>query len=762
MARRRSEGIKRLGRFALAGLAIAAMAIGAWPGSAAAATSSDDWATFHHDALHTGVSPDTVIGAAAAPSLSVQWSHPVGGGSTDPVYASPAVASNTTLAKTLVYDVSLSGMVRAYDTTGAEIWTSPQNVGGGAVGSPAVDGNTLYVGSDNGVLTALDATTGALQCSYTLPIYAPETAPGRIEDAPVVGHDITGPIVYFGDTGQSESVNHGHEWAINGVGNTAGACTPKWAHDLGSTGGKHSGSWSPPALVTDSIGRPLLVFGTGQPDDAVYALDARDGSLVWRFQTLKNFSDADVGAGPTISAPGVNGFAHGVVYIDGKDKQEYAIDLLTGTQLWTFDMESDTAHSTNSVSCAALVGNLVVVAYWKYVYAFNATTGAKVWRSVAGAGSTLGSVSVSGAPGDQVVLRADLSGDEYAYRLSDGSLLKTIKVASTSFASSTAVADGMAFIAGEDGNLYALGVPGSLTPGTITGTVTDSTTSNPISGATVSCTCSGTNQTTGGGGSYTFSSVPPGTYSMTFSASGHLSQTVNGVTVTSGTTTTEPPVALTPGSTAPTLVQEVDKAAGAAGTSASVPPASTKAGDLLVLSVTMDAGSGKASGSITGVTDSSGSDTWTRAVADNPSTRIGAEVWYVANAPAGITLVTASFSTPVNAVLRVYEIQGAPANPLDQVHAAAGSGTSVSSGPTSTTSGSNDILVATVGFVSTSATISGLTSGFSNDLLVRNSLTNFNSSEQAGHEIVTSTGAYSYGGTLSGSQAWAAAIAAFE
>jgi len=166
--------------------------------------------------------------------------------------------------------------------------------------------------------------------------------------------------------------------------------------------------------------------------------------------------------------------------------------------------------------------------------------------------------------------------------------------------------------------------------------------------------------------------------------------------------------------------------------------------------------------SITGVTDSSGSDTWTRAVADNPSTRIGAEVWYVANAPAGITLVTASFSTPVNAVLRVYEIQGAPANPLDQVHAAAGSGTSVSSGPTSTTSGSNDILVATVGFVSTSATISGLTSGFSNDLLVRNSLTNFNSSEQAGHEIVTSTGAYSYGGTLSGSQAWAAAIAAFE
>ena len=298
-------------------------------------------------------------------------------------------------------------------------------------------------------------------------------------------------------------------------------------------------------------------------------------------------------------------------------------------------------------------------------------------------------------------------------------------------------------------------------PGMITGTVTDSSTSGAIGGATVSCTCSGTNQTSDGTGSYTFPSVTPGTYSMTFSASGYASQTVSNVTVTTGSTTTES-VALTPGAISPTVVQDVDKAAGAAGTTASVSPASTKGGDLLVLSVTMDAGSGKASGSITGVTDSSGTDTWTRAVADNPSTRIGAEVWYVANAPAGITLVTARFSTPVNSVLRIYEIQGALVSPLDQVHAAAGSGTTVSSGPTSTTSGSNDVLIATVGFVSTSATISGLTSGFSNDLLVRNSLTNFNNSEQAGHEIVVSTGAYSYGGTLSGSQAWAAAIAAFE
>jgi outer membrane protein assembly factor BamB len=531
------------GRMALAAMTITGMAMAAWPASATAST-HDDWSTFHHDTMHTGVSTDAAIGATQAPSLNVQWSHPVGAG--DPVFASPAVVYNATLAKTLVYEVSVGGTVHAFDTTGASIWTSPQNIGAGAVASPAIDGNSLYIGSDNGVLTALDATTGALQCSFTLPTFAPETAPGRIEDAPVVGHDTTGAIVYFGDTGQSESVNHGHEWAINGAGNRSGACTQKWTHDLATTGAKRIGSWSPPALGTDSTGRPLLVFGSNQPDDAVYALDARDGSLVWRFQTLKNFPDADVGAGPTISAPGVNGFSHGVVYIDGKDRIEYAIDLLTGAQLWQFDMQADSAHSTNSVSCAALVGNLVVVAYWKYVYAFNATTGALVWRSVGGAGSTVGSVSVSGGSGDQVVLRGDLSGNEYAYRLSDGALLKTVKVAATRLDASTAVAAGMAFIAGEDGNLYGLSEAPSAGTGSITGKVTDASTSAAISGATVSCpACPTTTTTTDPTGMYTFSSVPAGGYNLSFSASGYASVNNVAVTVTSGNATTQDE-ALTP------------------------------------------------------------------------------------------------------------------------------------------------------------------------------------------------------------------------
>lgn len=427
------------------------------PGSAAASTNGD-WSMFHGDALHSGVSPDTTIGAAGASHLGVRWKQSIDG---SPVFSSPMVVFNTKLAESLVYDVSVAGTVEAFNAgTGAMVWT--KSVGGGVVGSPAIDANSLYIGNDGGLLTALDATTGTFQCSFQLPILAPETTPGRIEEAPVVGHDTTGAIVYFGDTGQSESVNHGREWAINGFGNTAGDCTRKWMHDLGKAGSKHSGTWSPPALVVDSTGRTLLVFGTGQPDDAVYALDAGTGSQVWRFQTLKNFSDADVGAGPTISAPGVNGSAHGVVYIDGKDKIEYAIDLLTGTQKWSFDMAADAGSNVNSVSCASLVGNIVVVAYSTYVYEFDASTGVKLRRSVAMTGNTLGSVIVSGATGDQVVLIADLSGRFYAFRLSDLAELTTVKItlaksSPNNIAASFAVSDGMAYIAGENGVVYGLG-----------------------------------------------------------------------------------------------------------------------------------------------------------------------------------------------------------------------------------------------------------------------------------------------------------------
>lgn len=457
--RRATRGLHR--RLLTTTLSTLAVAIAAVPGVTQASSRHDDWAMFHHDALHSGVSTETAIGASNAAGLVQKWSQLVGGGSQGkaPVLASPAVVYNATLQKTVVYDVSVLGMAHAFDaSTGATIWQ--QSVGGAVVSSPAVDGNTVYFGNGDGSLYALDATTGAVQCTFTLPIVPPETVPGVIQASPVVGHiDGSGPIVFFGDNGQRERVNAGHEWAVTGVGNTAGDCQQRWAfnsfQNKGSKGNK-SGSWSSPALGQDSTGRWLVVFGSSNPDNSVYALNATDGTLVWRFMTEQTGGDQDVGAGPTISAPGVNGFQNGVVYVDGKDRIEYAIDLVTGTQIWSFNMQTDSGLAENSVSVAALVGNRVVVGYAGYLYDFNATTGAKVWRTATAIGTILASPAVSGAGGDHVLFIGDLNGGEHGYRLSDGSSVFSINVGHKIHASA-AISDGMLFFASDGGAVFALG-----------------------------------------------------------------------------------------------------------------------------------------------------------------------------------------------------------------------------------------------------------------------------------------------------------------
>jgi glucose dehydrogenase len=285
--------------------------------------------------------------------------------------------------------------------------------------------------------------------------------PGRILDGPVISDLGTGPEVFFGDVGLSETNNNGSEWAITGADNALGGCKLIWSfNNWGVTnGGTQTGSWSPPGLAYDTNQRPLLVFGTSQPDSSVYALDARTGSLVWRHNT-STMGDLDVGAGPSITAPGVNGLPDGAVYIDGKTQILYALDLMTGNTYWSFDMKAALgAMSVNSVSTPAVVGSSVLVGYGYGVWAFDAATGTRQWYS--GTSSPVGGVvfsspAVAGASGDQVIYSNDGGGAITAYGLSDGRTLWRY-VTSRPILGSDAIADGQVFFGGLDSNIYAFG-----------------------------------------------------------------------------------------------------------------------------------------------------------------------------------------------------------------------------------------------------------------------------------------------------------------
>jgi eukaryotic-like serine/threonine-protein kinase len=437
-------------------MTVQASAAGISPG---AGTTMDTWPMFNHDLLHSGVSPDTSIGASTAPGLTVLWSKRLPSVHDQ---SSPAVAYNASLKETLVYEVTYGGAASAFNaSTGALVWqrTLSPNVNS----SPAVYGNTVYFGDNGGTLEALNAATGAVQCTFKVPLAPSATARGRIISSPTVGDvDGTGPTVFFGDAGVAsgpEDQSTGHMWAVTGVGNTAGNCKEKWSYDAWvqmGTNGIMTGVWDAAGLVQESDGTWIVVFGSSNPDGGVYALNAVTGVRLWHFQTAQFGEDEDVGAGPTISPPGANGFADGVVYVDGKDGLEYALDLATGDQIWSFTLGAGSASSFG-VSTAVLADDTLVTCYSGSVFALNATTGTLVWQANPG-GKIVASPAVSGALGNQALFVGDTNDNEYGFNVSTGAQVFSATTTGV-IEESAAIADGALYFASH-GTLYAYAPPG--------------------------------------------------------------------------------------------------------------------------------------------------------------------------------------------------------------------------------------------------------------------------------------------------------------
>ncbi len=328
---------------------------------------------------------------------------------------------------------------------GAPAWTY-KAASGVIETSPAVYSGVVYFGTTSGTLYAVNASTGTLECSFNA------TAPILASPVVVSDPDGSGPVVYDG-TIPGNGAADGAEYAIYGPGNKHGGCTQDWAF----TGFQVTpgGTWSSPAYGADAAGTPLVVFGSKDDDDSVYALNANTGALVWRYQT-NTANLHDVGSAPVISPPGRNGIADGVVYAVGKDKSVYAIDLTTGALIWKYALS--TAGSHGDVAGAALVNNRIYLGSDTGVYALNAVTGALVWHVLSSA-AFYASPAVTGPGGQQVLLIGDLSSTLYALNLATGATVWS-QAFSTGFFASPAVSQGAVYTTGLDGVLRSF-VPGS-------------------------------------------------------------------------------------------------------------------------------------------------------------------------------------------------------------------------------------------------------------------------------------------------------------
>lgn len=479
------------GRPALSGLAAVVMAIAllAGTGSLAAPAGAGtkarpasgspafDWPELHLNPQLGGYAANGTVSAANAAGLGVHWATDLHAAVLD----SPAVAYDSSTGQTLGYVGTDAGNFFAIDmATGNIVWST--RLSGAVQASPLVSDGAVWVGTRTSpTIYKLDATTGAIDCSHAV-------SGGMLFSSPVAATPPGGRAsVYFADL-----ISGNADGKVLSI--SAATCAVQWnfhSYQLASS------SWDPLTYAVDATGEPLVLFGSANPDDAAYALDAVTGKQVWRFMTAGT-GDNDVGSGLTVSPPGANGLADGAVYVPGKDGLVYALDLTTGTQIWKASLGSFGGTANESLSTAALDGINLVVGDAIGVIDFNAVMGTVMWKyqdpttsqiSPSGPSEVISSPAISGPAGQEIVTFTDLSGAFRVLSLATGTQLYQYQTGSW-ISASPAVSNGDILFGSSDGFLYDMEAgAGNDAPATaITSPALGATVANPGGNQTVSGT----------------------------------------------------------------------------------------------------------------------------------------------------------------------------------------------------------------------------------------------------------------------------------
>jgi eukaryotic-like serine/threonine-protein kinase len=435
-----------------------------------------NWSTFHQAPSRQGYARNSPLSTANAPTLGVAWATDLYAAATD----SPVVAYDASLGETLAYIGTEHGDVLAVNVaTGRIVWGTW--LGSPIRATPVVFSGSVWVGTyDSPRIYKLNASTGVVSCSVA--------SPDEIEGTPVAATPPGGTgTVYFG-TNDVRTAN-GPILAV-----AASNCAIKWSF-TGYT--SPAGSWVPISYGVDAANVPLIVFGTSDPDSTVYAVNAVTGAEVWHFATNPPPGDYDVGAGAVISPPGANGFADGVVYVENKYGTMFALDLTTGTQIWSFNYNQALGISGGGVSMAALAGKNLVLGIHGGLVDINALTGTLLWHDHNPANIAVdSSPAIAGATGSQIVAVGDLAGGFDIDSLATGAQLYHYQTGNY-ITASPAVTDGNILVASADGFLYDFAAGGgnetSLPGTTITSPADSSTLPNPAGGQ-VSATGAATDQ----------------------------------------------------------------------------------------------------------------------------------------------------------------------------------------------------------------------------------------------------------------------------
>jgi len=330
----------------------------------------------------------------------------------------PGGWSGAIIADDTLFIASVEGKLIALNTSdGSRLWPMDSMLGtsGTAIyGTPAVEGDLVYVGGYNGKVYAVIFESGALRWVYP--------REGNLE--PIVsGVVVAGGKVYFG-------CSDGKVYALN-----AAELYEEWEFQTGDK------IWSTPVIDGETI-------YIGSFDKKLYALNAIDGSKKWEFET----------GGAIASTPLVY---NNTVYIGSFDRYLYAIDANSGSLRWRSEVEAGRWFWAKPVA----YNNVIYAPNLDgKVYILDANTGREVVGAV-----DLGS-PISSSPvvvGDKVIIATE-EGKVYSLDASNNQpgLLIDVGDDGQKIYAPLSASDGVVYIhaqASKQDTLYAVNVETKLT-----------------------------------------------------------------------------------------------------------------------------------------------------------------------------------------------------------------------------------------------------------------------------------------------------------
>ncbi len=367
-----------------------------------------EWAMFRHDLGHSG----TTDSSSTLPQGELKWVFSTGA----PIHSSPAVADGS------VYVGSQDSKLYALDAaTGAKRWE--YKTGSWVESSPAIVNGVVYFGSNDGRLYALDAHSGEKLWDFKVK-YAIRSSPA-----------VADGVVYFG-------AGDYRVYALDAV-------TGEKLWDF-----ETKGSVSSSPTVANGI-----VY-VGSVSDFCYALHALDGRLRLHFKSRYSVFSSPAVSGEIVYFTNSNGYLYAV---DGNARswlREHEIKPYW-VQLWAFGLPLPTPPPQSGFLWSLKLGRTansspVVTDDTLYVGSDNKLVAVdlqsykKRWEF-----ETDGVVSSSPALAGTTIYVGSGDGRLYALDAATGEKLWDI-LTGGKITSSPAVTDGTVYISSHDGNLYAI------------------------------------------------------------------------------------------------------------------------------------------------------------------------------------------------------------------------------------------------------------------------------------------------------------------